>query len=114
VNSRIHNGKALTIRLGVILQLRQLPPGFRMLCNDVTSDGSTSPRRVKVIQTQFKTTLRRRRRPDQIRKLAIRAQRIGLVAEVVKDLQQALLAGGGVQANRPVCPQQSVPGQAQQ
>jgi hypothetical protein len=33
--------------------------------------------------------------PHQIRKRAIGAKRVGLVAEVVNDLQQTLLAGGG-------------------
>ena len=31
----------------------------------------------------------------QIGKDAIRAERVGLIAEIVEDLQQALLAGGG-------------------
>src|SRR3984957_19369039 len=64
--------------------------------------------------TQIQSTSWHDTTPHQIRKRAIGAERVGLVAEVVEDLHESLLEGCGLQPNRPLPAQQSIPGQAQQ
>lgn len=50
----------------------------------------------RLVHSLFKTEFTSHKAAYQIRKHAIDAERVGLIAKVVEDLQEALLAGGGL------------------